>query len=106
MARKHVYFFGGGKAEGKGTDRDLLGGKGAGLAEMTSIGLPVPGGFTIDVEACAHYSNGSKWISGLEAEVRKNVAKLEKLTTNGDLSFSSPPTSFWPRMSSRATLPV
>ena len=49
MSQKHVYFFGGGKAEGKGTQRELLGGKGAGLAEMTSIGLPVPAGFTITV---------------------------------------------------------
>jgi len=48
-------FFGAGKAKGDGTWRDLLGGKGAGLAEMTKIGLPVPAGFTISTEACDHY---------------------------------------------------
>jgi len=50
--KKWVYFFGAGKAEGDGEWRDLLGGKGAGLAEMTKIGLPVPAGFTISTEAC------------------------------------------------------
>jgi pyruvate,orthophosphate dikinase len=49
---KWVYFFGAGKAEGDGTWRDLLGGKGAGLAELTRIGLPVPAGFTISTEDC------------------------------------------------------
>lgn len=79
MKRKYVYFFGAGKAEGKGTDRELLGGKGAGLAEMTGIGLPVPAGFSITVAAC-EYANAHKmaWPAGMEAEVRKNVVKLEK----------------------------
>jgi len=53
--KKYVYFFGAGKAEGKGDAKDLLGGKGAGLAEMTRIGLPVPGGFTITTETCDYY---------------------------------------------------
>ncbi len=53
---KYVYFFGSGKAEGTAQMKDLLGGKGANLAEMTSIGLPVPPGFTISTEACAYYS--------------------------------------------------
>ena len=51
-AVKYVYFFGGGKAEGNGKMKDVLGGKGAGLAEMTNAGLPVPPGFTIQTEAC------------------------------------------------------
>ena len=57
MARqkKHVYFFGGGKAEGRAAMRDLLGGKGAGLHEMTRIGVPVPPGFTITTEVCSYY---------------------------------------------------
>src|SRR6266436_5334030 len=60
--KKWVYFFGAGKAEGDGTWRDLLGGKGAGLAEMTKIGLPVPAGFTISTEACDYfYKNGKKY---------------------------------------------
>jgi pyruvate,orthophosphate dikinase len=79
--KKYVYFFGAGKAEGKGTDRELLGGKGAGLAEMTNIGLPVPAGFTIAVEACEHYHKvGGKWPAGMEQEVRKQLSKLEKTT--------------------------
>ena len=52
---KRVYFFGGGKAEGRGLSKDILGGKGLGLAEMSSIGLPVPAGFTITVDTCALY---------------------------------------------------
>jgi pyruvate,orthophosphate dikinase len=78
---KWVYFFGAGKAEGDGTWRDLLGGKGAGLAEMTRIGLPVPGGFTISTEACDYYyKNGKKFPSELKKQVTENVAKLEKIT--------------------------
>jgi len=80
MMRKYVYFFGAGKAEGRGHQRDLLGGKGAGLAEMTEIGLPVPAGFTITVEACAYYhEHGGKWPPGLEQEVRRQLARLERI---------------------------
>ncbi|MBW7906325.1 MAG: pyruvate, phosphate dikinase [Phycisphaerae bacterium] len=79
MKRKYVYFFGGGKAEGKGHQRGLLGGKGAGLAEMTQIGLPVPAGFTITVEACEHFHrHGESWPRGMDAEVRQHVARLER----------------------------
>ncbi len=77
---KYVYFFGAGKAEGKGTQRDLLGGKGAGLAEMTEIGLPVPGGFTITVDACEHFHrSGRQWPAGMDKEVRDQLARLEKV---------------------------
>ncbi len=79
--KKWVYSFGAGNAEGKGEWRDLLGGKGAGLAEMTRIGLPVPAGFTITTEACDHfYKNGKKYPSELKKQVKDNVAKLEKAT--------------------------
>jgi len=79
--KKWVYFFGAGKAEGDGTWRDLLGGKGAGLAEMTRIGLPVPGGFTISTEACDYfYKNGKRYPSELRKQVADNVAKLERVT--------------------------
>src|SRR4030066_1742233 len=79
-SKKYVYFFGGGKAEGKGNMKELLGGKGAGLAEMTNIGLPVPAGFTITTEVCdLYYRNNKKCPPGLEAEVAKNIARLEKL---------------------------
>ncbi|MHC5110017.1 MAG: putative PEP-binding protein [Planctomycetota bacterium] len=74
-----VYFFGGGDADGDGSMRELLGGKGAGLAEMTVIGLPVPGGFTITTEACAEFNNADgQWPAGLEKEVRVMLARLEK----------------------------
>jgi len=79
--KKWVYFFGAGKAEGNGEMRELLGGKGAGLAEMTKIGLPVPAGFTISTEACEYYyKNGKKYPSELKKEVAAHVAQLEKVT--------------------------
>ena len=77
---KYVYFFGGGKAEGDGSMKELLGGKGAGLAEMTSIGLPVPGGFTITTEVCdLFYKNGKEYPKGLKEEVDEHLLALEKL---------------------------
>src|ERR1051325_6250570 len=78
---KRVFFFGGGKAEGDGSDKELLGGKGAGLAEMTQIGLPVPAGFTITIDICAdYYGLGRRYPKGLEQEVKANIARLEKVT--------------------------
>ena len=55
MAKKYVYYFGDGKAEGTSNMKELLGGKGAGLAEMTNLGISVPPGFTISTEACVEY---------------------------------------------------
>jgi len=79
MADKRVYFFGDGKAEGSAKMKELLGGKGANLAEMTSLGVPVPPGFTIATKVCGeYYKSGGKWPKGLAEEVQKNVAKLEK----------------------------
>jgi pyruvate,orthophosphate dikinase len=79
--KKWVYFFGAGKAEGDGSWRDVLGGKGAGLAEMTKIGLPVPAGFTISTEACDYfYKNGRNYPAALKSEVAAHVARLEKVT--------------------------
>ena len=78
---KWVYFFGGGKAEGRGDWKDLLGGKGAGLAEMTRIGLPVPAGFTISTEACRYYyDHGKKYPSDLHRQVAEHLKKLERVT--------------------------
>jgi len=78
---KYVYFFGAGKADGTGDMRDLLGGKGAGLAEMTRIGLPVPAGFTITTETCDYFlKHDRKYPSALRGEVAKSIARLEKLT--------------------------
>src|SRR5262245_61036655 len=77
--RKHVYFFGGGKAEGGRTMRDALGGKGANLAEMTNAGLPVPAGFTISTDVCSiYYKGGGKIPASIESEIRKNIQRLEK----------------------------
>src|SRR2546429_422048 len=79
--KKWVYFFGAGKAEGDGSWREVLGGKGAGLAEMTKISLPVPAGFTISTEACDYYYKQDKQFpAGLKKEVADNVATLERVT--------------------------
>jgi pyruvate,orthophosphate dikinase len=78
---KRVYFFGGGKAEGKAEQKLLLGGKGSNLHDMTSIGLPVPPGFTITTESCAEYNKlGGKMPAGLMDEVKQHLARLEKTT--------------------------
>jgi pyruvate,orthophosphate dikinase len=79
---KNVYFFGNGKAEGDAGMRDILGGKGANLAEMTNLGIPVPPGFTISTEVCAaFYESGKKYPKGLEEEVLEVLRKLEKVMT-------------------------
>src|SRR6202050_996021 len=86
---KYVYFLGAEKAEGNGEMKDLLGGKGAGLAEMTRIGLPVPAGFTITTETCDYYLKHShKYPKELRVEVAQNLERLEKLTKKklGDAS--------------------
>ncbi len=79
--KKYVYFFGSGKAEGTRDQRSLLGGKGANLAEMTNLGIPVPPGFTISTVTCKEfYALGEKWPSGLEAEIMENLKRLEEAT--------------------------
>ncbi|KPJ62819.1 MAG: pyruvate phosphate dikinase [Planctomycetes bacterium DG_23] len=81
---KYVYFFGDGKADGSGKLRPILGGKGADLAEMTLIGLPVPPGFTITTEVCRYYyENGGKFPEGLDDEMEKNLEKLEQTMEAG-----------------------
>ena len=78
-ANRWVYFFGNGKADGRHDQKQLLGGKGTGLAEMTRIGLPVPAGFTITTEACAQtHTRGAKWPVGLDKQVRAMLGKLER----------------------------
>ena len=77
--KKYVYFFGGGKADGDRTMKDILGGKGAGLAEMTRAGLPVPPGLTISTAACnLYYELGQKLTPAIEAEIADNLKKLER----------------------------
>ncbi len=78
---KRVYFFGNGKAEGNAGMKDLLGGKGANLADMTLVPLPVPPGFTITTDTCGDYNDaGQRLPKGLMEEVRANIAKVEKAT--------------------------
>src|SRR5438045_9309974 len=78
-ARKYVYFFGNGKADGNRNMKDLLGGKGAGLAEMTNAGLPVPPGFTISTEVCnIYYREKQKIPAAIDREIDDQVGKLEK----------------------------
>ena len=78
-ARKYVYFFGNGKADGNREMKDLLGGKGSGLAEMTNAGLPVPPGFTISTEACTlYYQAGRNVPAAVDAQMIENLRKLER----------------------------
>ena len=84
MGKKYVYLF----TEGNGTMRELLGGKGANLAEMTNLGLPVPQGFTISTEACTQYYEDGKVINPeIQAEIMEDIAKMEDITGKkfGDL---------------------
>lgn len=102
---KYVYFFGGGKADGKATDKELLGGKGANLAEMVNLGIPVPPGFTITTEVCtAYFAGGKKWPEGLEQQVTESLAQVEKLTGK---KFGDPsnPLLFSVRSGARASMP-
>ena len=77
---KHVYFFGGGKADGTAKMRELLGGKGANLAEMAGLGLPVPPGFTITTEVCTYYyDHGRKYPARLRVDVEKHLQRVESI---------------------------
>ena len=84
MAKKYVYFFGAGRAEGDMKMKNLLGGKGANLAEMAGIGLPVPPGFTVSTDVCGlFYKNKKKVPAAVKLEVEKNLKRLEKATGQG-----------------------
>src|SRR5262245_10668015 len=75
---KFVYFFGSGKADGRADMKNLLGGKGANLAEMTNIGLPVPAGFTLSTEVCTYfYAHGMKYPPELKVQVEEALKKTE-----------------------------
>ena len=79
MPKKLVYYFGGKKADGKASLKPLLGGKGANLAEMVNLKLPVPPGFTITTEVCTHYyKNNHKYPKELKSQVRSALRKMEK----------------------------
>jgi pyruvate,orthophosphate dikinase len=79
-AKKYVYYFGEGRAEGNAKMKDILGGKGAGLAEMTNIGVPVPPGFTISTEVCTYfYEHGKSYPPDLRETVAENLARVESV---------------------------
>lgn len=102
---KWVYFFGEGKAEGNGKMKELLGGKGAGLAEMTNLGIPVPPGFTITTEVCTYfYQNNKTYPKDLEEQLKKALLEVEKIMGRkfGD---SSNPLLFSVRSGARASMP-
>ena len=87
MSRKYVYKF----SEGNATMRELLGGKGANLAEMTGIGLPVPQGFTITTEACTqYYEDGQKINDEIMAEIMANVAMMEEINGKPHRQYRHP----------------
>src|SRR5512143_2167556 len=77
MPNLYVYYFGNGQADGSKDDKALLGSKGANLAEMTRIGIPVPPGFTISTEVCRHYLKTQSYPAGLEQQVAANLRRLE-----------------------------
>ena len=80
MAKKYVYTFGGGRADGSAKMKNLLGGKGANLAEMAGLGIPVPAGFTLTTEICTYYyEHRNRYPSGLKETVAKALAKVEKI---------------------------
>ena len=105
QAGKWVYSFGGGKAEGKAGLRDLLGGKGANLAEMANLGLPVPPGFTIPTSVCVYYyAHDKSYPKDLKAQVEKALAAVGKITGKG---FGDPknPLLVSVRSGARASMP-
>ena len=101
---KHVYFFGEGRAEGDPMRRDLLGGKGAGLAEMTSLGLPVPPGFTISTEACNAFAKTHQHAKGLDKEVAHALARVEE-SVGSKLGDPQKPLLVSVRSGARASMP-
>jgi pyruvate, orthophosphate dikinase len=80
MSEAYIYSFGGGTADGRGDQKELLGGKGAGLAEMSGLGLPVPPGFTVTTEVCKYYHrNSERYPEGIEEEFAARLTRLEEL---------------------------
>ena len=103
--QKLVYYFGGRQTEGKAEMRDLLGGKGANLAEMCNLGLPVPHGFTISTEVCTYYYNNNKSLpEKLKLEIKKNIKKIENFTKM-KFGSNSNPLLLSVRSGSRASMP-
>ena len=105
MEPKYVFFFGGGKAAGNRNMKEILGGKGAGLAEMTNLAVPVPAGFTISTEICSYfYEHGGAYPSGLEAEVEENLRRVEE-TMGARFGDPKEPLLLSIRSGARASMP-
>ncbi|MDP8253922.1 MAG: pyruvate, phosphate dikinase [Candidatus Kaelpia aquatica] len=83
ISSKYIYSFSPGKSDGDATMKNLLGGKGANLAEMTNLGIPVPPGFTISTEGCNYYTEHQEWPKGLEDELKGAIKNLEEVTGKG-----------------------
>ena len=104
-AKRYVYYFGDGKADGTGKMKDLLGGKGAGLANMTSLKIPVPAGFTITTEACnTYFKNKKKYPAGMWDQVLANLKKVEK-SMGAKLGDSREPLLLSVRSGSKFSMP-
>lgn len=105
MQEKMVYFFGNGVSEGDASMRNLLGGKGANLAEMTTLGIPVPAGFTITTEVCtAYYDNNKTWPATLEPQIKEAIAKVEQ-AMGGKFGDSENPLLLSVRSGARVSMP-
>lgn len=104
MSSKRVYFFGDGTGEGDETMKNLLGGKGANLAEMTNLGIPVPPGFTITTEQCTEYQKTHQLSDELKAEVREALAKVEKVMGKA-FAATDDPLLFSVRSGARVSMP-
>ncbi len=104
MSDKRVYFFGDGQADGHAGMKNLLGGKGANLAEMVSLGVPVPPGFTVTTEQCIEFQETSDLSDALKADVKEALAKVEKIMGKG---FADPadPLLFSVRSGARVSMP-
>src|SRR5262245_53807512 len=102
---KYVYFFGGGKADGSAQMRNRLGGKGAGRAEMTNLGIPVPPGFTITTDVCTYfYAHGKKYPDTLKAEVEAALGRVEEIV-GARLGDAKQPLLVSVRSGARASMP-
>ncbi|TFH04961.1 MAG: pyruvate, phosphate dikinase, partial [Spirochaetales bacterium] len=104
MSGKKVFFFGGGQADGNTGMRNLLGGKGANLAEMVSMGIPVPPGFTISTEACIEYQSSQELSAELKTQAKAALAQVEKVMGK---TFADPadPLLFSVRSGARVSMP-
>jgi len=103
--RKYIYFFGDGKAEGRADMKEQLGGKGANLAEMTNLSIPVPAGFTITTEVCNFYfENHNKLPVGIEDDVEKNIHRIERVM-GARFGYQTNPLLVSVRSGARASMP-